>query len=43
LNGDNSFAGNVISFDGTTSNPQFGQAQSALAGRIVQLQARFSF
>jgi hypothetical protein len=34
---------NVISFDGTTSNPQFGQAQSALAGRIVNMQARFSF
>jgi hypothetical protein len=43
INGDNPFAGNVISFDGKTSNPQFGQAQSALAGRIVQLQARFSF
>ena len=32
-----------ISFDGTTSNPLFGQAQSALAGRIIELQVRFSF
>lgn len=43
INSDNPFAGNVISFDGVHSNPQFGVAQSALAGRIVQLQARFSF
>ncbi|HEX4168176.1 MAG TPA: TonB-dependent receptor [Bryobacteraceae bacterium] len=28
---------------GTTSNPSFGQAQSALAGRVVELQMRFSF
>lgn len=42
-NGGNPFAGNVISFDGTTSNPLFGQAQNALAGRIVEFQARFSF
>lgn len=34
---------NTISTDGTTSNPLFGQAQSALAGRIVEFQARFSF
>lgn len=34
---------NVISNDGKTSNPQFGQSQGALAGRIVELQARFSF
>ena len=34
---------NVISFDGTTSNSQFGQAQNALAGRIVDVQARFEF
>lgn len=33
----------VISTNGTTSNPLFGQSQSALAGRIVELQARFSF
>jgi hypothetical protein len=33
----------VISFDGTTSNPLFGQSQAALAGRIIELQARFSF
>jgi hypothetical protein len=32
-----------ISFDGSTSNPLFGQAQSALAGRIVEFQVRFSF
>jgi hypothetical protein len=42
-NGGNSFPGNIISTNGTTSNPLFGQSQSALAGRIVQLQARFSF
>ena len=36
-------ASNTISFDGTTSNPLFGQAQNALNGRIVELQARFSF
>ena len=34
---------NAISYDGVTSNPQFGQAQSALSGRIVNLQVRFSF
>lgn len=34
---------NVISFDGTTSNPRFGQSQSALAGRIIELEARFMF
>lgn len=34
---------NNISFDGKTSNPHFGQAQSALAGRIIELTARFSF
>lgn len=34
---------NTISFDGTTSNTHFGQAQSALAGRIVELEARFAF
>lgn len=33
----------TISNDGITSNPQFGQAQNAFAGRIVELQARFSF
>ena len=32
-----------ISADGVTNNPSFGQAQGALAGRIVELQARFSF
>src|SRR5258708_23999567 len=32
-----------ISNDGVTSNPLFGQAQGAFAGRIVELQARFSF
>ena len=44
LNNDgNPFAGNVISYDGVTSNPLFGQAQGALSGRIIELQARFSF
>jgi hypothetical protein len=33
----------IISFDGTTSNAQFGQAQSALGGRVIELQARFNF
>ena len=33
----------TISNDGVTSNPQFGQAQGALAGRIIELQAKFSF
>jgi hypothetical protein len=33
----------TISNDGVTSNPQFGQAQGAFGGRIVELQARFSF
>jgi hypothetical protein len=32
-----------ISSDGVTSNPLFGQSQGAFAGRIVELQARFSF
>lgn len=34
---------NNISFDGDTSNPNFGQAQGALGGRVIELQARFSF
>jgi len=34
---------NTISYDGVTSNPSFGQSQSAFSGRIVELQARFSF
>jgi TonB dependent receptor len=33
----------VISTDGRTSNPLFGQPQSALGGRTVEFQARFSF
>ncbi len=32
-----------ISTDGVTSNPSFGQAQSALGSRTLDLQARFSF
>ena len=36
-------ADQTISFDGRTSNPLFGQSQSALGGRIVELQVRFSF
>ncbi|MBV8828710.1 MAG: TonB-dependent receptor [Acidobacteriaceae bacterium] len=37
------FQNDVISTNGTTSNPIFGQAQQALSGRIIELQARFSF
>jgi hypothetical protein len=33
----------IISTDGKTSNPLFGQPQSAFAGRIVELKARLSF
>ncbi len=33
----------TISNDGVTSNPLFGEAQGALGGRIVELQARFNF
>jgi len=43
LNLDPQRIGNAISNDGITSNPQFGEAQGALAGRIIELQARFSF
>ena len=32
-----------ISFDGTTSNPHFGQTQGALGARVIEVQARFSF
>jgi hypothetical protein len=32
-----------ISTDGVTSNPQFGVAQKAYSGRVIELQARFSF
>src|SRR5262249_31225457 len=32
-----------ISSDGVTSNPLFGQSPGAFAGRIIELQARFSF
>ncbi|MBV9157648.1 MAG: TonB-dependent receptor [Acidobacteriaceae bacterium] len=35
--------GTLISTDGVTSNPQFGTSPGAYAGRIVELQARFSF
>lgn len=35
--------GNAISNDGVTSNSSFGQAQSALGSRTMDLQARFSF
>ena len=38
-----SFSSQQISTDGVTSNPLFGQAQSALGSRIIELQARFSF
>ncbi|HMF76645.1 MAG TPA: TonB-dependent receptor [Bryobacteraceae bacterium] len=33
----------VISYDGVTSNPLFGQAQNALSARIITMQLRFSF
>ncbi len=33
----------TISNDGVTSNPQFGESQGAFSGRIIELQARFSF
>ena len=33
----------AISTDGVTSNASFGQAQSALGSRTLDLQARFSF
>lgn len=39
----NPFPGNTISSDGVSSNPQFGLAQAGLAGRVINLQARFSF
>jgi hypothetical protein len=32
-----------VSLNGTTSNPLFGEAQSALGARVVSLQARFEF
>ncbi len=33
----------AISNDGVTSNPLFGTAQGAMAGRIVEFQAKFTF
>jgi hypothetical protein len=36
-------AARLISTDGRTSSPQFGRAQSALNGRIIELQAKFRF
>lgn len=42
-NGGNPYAGNIISPDGVASNPQFGLSQAGLAGRVINLQARFSF
>jgi hypothetical protein len=36
--------GNVIgSTTSATADPRFGQSQAALAGRVMRLQARFSF
>ena len=32
-----------ISNDGVTSNPQFGESPGAYGGRVIELQARFSF
>jgi hypothetical protein len=46
LNNLNFGAGSIttnISNDGVTSNPNFGQAISALGSRTLDLQARFSF
>ena len=43
LNLNPSSISNLISFDGVTSNPNFGQAQGALGARVIELQARFSF
>lgn len=34
---------NTISNDGVNSNPAFGQAQTALGSRTIELQARFQF
>ncbi|MPY86294.1 MAG: carboxypeptidase regulatory-like domain-containing protein [Luteitalea sp.] len=34
---------NVIGDNPTTPNPNFGQSQSAFAGRVINFQARFSF
>ncbi len=34
---------NIISNDGVHSNPTFGQAQTALGSRTIELQARFQF
>ncbi len=39
----NATPGNIISNDGVTSNPLFGQSQGALGARVVNLQVRFSF
>ncbi|MFZ0590823.1 MAG: TonB-dependent receptor [Bryobacteraceae bacterium] len=41
--GVNSGVSNVISFDGKTSNPLFGEDQGALGARVVEFQGRFSF
>ncbi|MGA8030104.1 MAG: TonB-dependent receptor, partial [Bryobacteraceae bacterium] len=41
--GENGNSTTLISNDGVTSNPQFGTSPGAFAGRIVELQARFSF
>lgn len=41
--GVNGGANAYISNDGSTSNPQFGLSPGALAGRIIELQAKFNF
>lgn len=33
----------TVSYDGVTDNPNFGQAGGALAGRVIEFQARFAF
>ena len=43
LNLDGTSISNTISSDGTTSSANFGQAQSALGSRTIEMQARFSF
>ncbi|HSU61258.1 MAG TPA: hypothetical protein VLI55_18255, partial [Bryobacteraceae bacterium] len=42
-NSGNPYPGNIISSDGVSSNPQFGVPQAGLSGRVINLQARFSF
>ncbi len=43
LTSDAGAANTIISNDGISGNPNFGLAPSGLAGRIIELQAKFSF